>query len=181
VEVHGTGGPRRRQRPRGPSPEGFGPEWPAEWTGRRKETRGRAELRHRGWLTRQQEAGKQILNESVQAMYYLHGRRHRGLWSEFFWRAWRHTGTSGSALPQVDYHTIQILRFTRERSPRVMASSVDRRPLERQLGQMSRDSIVTSTSSSGASLSTLQFVRDLNIDVAGAASSGGHQLPRQRL
>ena len=70
-----------------------------------------------------------------------------------------------SALPQVDYPTIQVLTFYPGASPSVMASSVTT-PLERQFGQIPGLNQMTSTSSSGASLITLQFVLDLNIDVA---------------
>src|SRR5712675_1759912 len=70
-----------------------------------------------------------------------------------------------SALPQVDYPTIQVLTFYPGASPSVMASSVST-PLERQFGQVPGLNQMTSTSSSGASLITLQFVLDLNIDVA---------------
>src|SRR5712675_1707574 len=70
-----------------------------------------------------------------------------------------------SALPQVDYPTIQVLTFYPGASPTVMASSVTT-PLERQFGQVPGLNQMTSTSSSGASLITLQFVLDLNIDVA---------------
>src|SRR5882757_3401699 len=70
-----------------------------------------------------------------------------------------------SALPQVDYPTIQILTFYPGASPSVMASSVTT-PLERQFGQIPGLNQMTSTSSSGASLITLQFVLDLNIDIA---------------
>jgi len=70
-----------------------------------------------------------------------------------------------SALPQVDYPTIQVLTFYPGAGPDVMASAVTT-PLERQLGQLPGLSKMTSTSSSGASLVTLQFNLDLNIDVA---------------
>jgi len=70
-----------------------------------------------------------------------------------------------SALPQVDYPTIQVLTFYPGASPTVMASSVTT-PLERQFGQVPGLKQMTSTSSFGASLITLQFVLDLNIDVA---------------
>jgi multidrug efflux pump len=70
-----------------------------------------------------------------------------------------------SALPQVDYPTIQVLTFYPGASPSVMASSVTT-PLERQFGQVPGLNQMTSTSSLGASLITLQFVLDLNIDVA---------------
>jgi multidrug efflux pump len=70
-----------------------------------------------------------------------------------------------SALPQVDYPTIQIVTFFPGASADVMTSSVTA-PLERQLGQLPGLNQMTSTSSAGSSLITLQFALDLNIDVA---------------
>ncbi len=70
-----------------------------------------------------------------------------------------------SALPQVDYPTIQVLTFYPGASPDVMASSVTA-PLERQFGQVPGLNQMTSTSSQGSSVVTLQFSLDLNIDVA---------------
>src|SRR6204780_1146840 len=70
-----------------------------------------------------------------------------------------------SALPEVDYPTIQILTFYPGASPDVMASSVTA-PLERQFGQVPGLQQMTSTSSDGSSLITLQFNLALNIDVA---------------
>src|SRR5207247_6260205 len=70
-----------------------------------------------------------------------------------------------SALPQVDYPTIQILTFYPGASPDVMASSVTS-PLERQFGQLPGLKQMTSTSSFGASLITLQFTLDYALDVA---------------
>src|SRR5262245_3860502 len=70
-----------------------------------------------------------------------------------------------SALPQVDYPTIQVLTFYPGASPDVMASSVTA-PLERQLGQMPGLNQMTSTSSSGTSVITLQFTLNLGLDVA---------------
>lgn len=70
-----------------------------------------------------------------------------------------------SALPQVDYPTIQVLTFYPGASPDVMASSVTA-PLERQLGQMPGLNQMTSTSSGGSSVVTLQFSLGLNLDVA---------------
>ena len=70
-----------------------------------------------------------------------------------------------SALPQVDYPTIQVLTFFPGASPDVMASSVTA-PLERQFGQMPGLNQMTSTSSGGSSLITLQFSLDLSLDVA---------------
>src|SRR5213594_609992 len=70
-----------------------------------------------------------------------------------------------SALPQVDYPTIQVLTFYPGASPDVMASSVTS-PLERQFGQLPGLNQMTSTSSFGASLITLQFTLEHAIDVA---------------
>src|ERR1700689_226188 len=70
-----------------------------------------------------------------------------------------------SALPQVDYPTIQVITFYPGSSPDVMASSVTA-PLERQFGQVPGLNQMTSTSSSGSSVITLQFALELNIDVA---------------
>jgi len=70
-----------------------------------------------------------------------------------------------SALPQVDYPTIQVVTFYPGASPDVMASAVTA-PLERQFGQMPGLNQMTSTSSQGSSLVTLQFSLELNIDVA---------------
>ena len=63
-------------------------------------------------------------------------------------RRHRLPGTAVSALPQVDYPTIQVRTFYPGASPDVMASSVTA-PLERQLGQMPGLTQMTSTSSSG--------------------------------
>ena len=70
-----------------------------------------------------------------------------------------------SALPQIDYPTIQVLAFYPGASPDVMASSVTA-PLERQFGQMPGLNQMTSTSSGGSSVVTLQFSLDLSLDVA---------------
>jgi len=70
-----------------------------------------------------------------------------------------------SALPQVDYPTIQVVTFYPGASPDVMASSVTA-PLERQFGQMPGLNQMTSTSSGGSSVITLQFALEINLDVA---------------
>ncbi len=70
-----------------------------------------------------------------------------------------------SALPQVDYPTIQIVTFYPGASPDVTASSITA-PLERQCGQLPGLSQMTSTSAFGASVITLQFNLEENIDVA---------------
>src|SRR5579864_4721037 len=70
-----------------------------------------------------------------------------------------------SALPEVDYPTIQVMTFYPGADPDVMASSVTA-PLERQFGQVPGLSQMTSTSSFGSSVITLQFNLDQNIDVA---------------
>jgi len=70
-----------------------------------------------------------------------------------------------SALPQVDYPTIQVTTFYPGAGPEVMASSVTA-PMERQFGQLPGLSQMTSTSSFGSSAITLQFNLEENIDVA---------------
>ncbi|HVN20497.1 MAG TPA: efflux RND transporter permease subunit, partial [Dongiaceae bacterium] len=69
-----------------------------------------------------------------------------------------------SALPEVDYPTIQVVTFYPGADPDVMASSVTS-PLERQFGQVPGLTQMTSTSSFGSSIITLQFGLDQNIDV----------------
>jgi multidrug efflux pump len=70
-----------------------------------------------------------------------------------------------SALPQVDYPTIQVVTFYPGASPDVMATTVTA-PLERQFGQLQGLSQMTSTSSGGSSVIVLQFALSLNIDIA---------------
>jgi multidrug efflux pump len=70
-----------------------------------------------------------------------------------------------SALPQVDYPTIQVVTFYPGASPDVTASSITA-PLERQFGELPGLSQMTSSSSFGASVVTLQFTLEENIDVA---------------
>src|SRR5271170_5092073 len=70
-----------------------------------------------------------------------------------------------SALPEVDYPTIQVATFYPGASPDVMASSVTA-PLERQFGQVPGLQQMTSVSSDGSSVITLQFALSLDIDVA---------------
>ena len=70
-----------------------------------------------------------------------------------------------SALPEVDYPTIQVVTLYPGASPDVMTSSVTA-PLERQFGQMPGLNQMSSTSSGGASVITLQFSLDLKLDVA---------------
>ncbi len=87
-----------------------------------------------------------------------------------------------SALPQVDYPTIQVLTFYPGASPDVMASSVTA-PLERQFGQVPGLTQMTSSSSEGCSIITLRFALELNIDVAeqqvqAAINAAGNFLPR---
>ena len=87
-----------------------------------------------------------------------------------------------SALPQVDYPTIQVITFYPGASPDVMASAVTA-PLERQFGQLPGLNQMTSTSSDGSSVITLQFGLELNIDVAeqevqAAINASGTFLPR---
>jgi len=70
-----------------------------------------------------------------------------------------------SALPEVDYPTIQVLTFYPGASPDVVASAVTA-PLERQFGEVAGLSQMTSTSSGGSSIIVMQFQLSLNIDVA---------------
>jgi multidrug efflux pump len=70
-----------------------------------------------------------------------------------------------SALPEVDYPIIQVITFYPGASPDVMASSVTA-PLERQFGQVPGLQQMTSTSSDGSSVITLQFNLSLSIDIA---------------
>src|ERR1700740_2519075 len=86
-----------------------------------------------------------------------------------------------SALPEVDYPTIQVQTFYPGASPDVMTSSVTA-PLEVQFGQMPGLNQMSSTSSSGASVITLQFSLDLTLDVAeqevqAAINAAGNLLP----
>jgi multidrug efflux pump len=86
-----------------------------------------------------------------------------------------------SALPEVDYPTIQVQTFYPGASPDVMTSSVTA-PLERQLGQMPGLKQMSSSSSAGASILTLQFNLSLDLDVAeqevqAAINAAGNLLP----
>jgi multidrug efflux pump len=86
-----------------------------------------------------------------------------------------------SALPQVDYPTIQVQTFYPGASPEVMTSAVTA-PLEVQFGQMPGLNQMSSTSSGGASVITLQFSLSLSLDVAeqevqAAINAGGNLLP----
>jgi multidrug efflux pump len=86
-----------------------------------------------------------------------------------------------SALPEVDYPTIQVMTFYPGASPEVMTSSITA-PLERQFGQMPGLKQMSSTSSGGASVITLQFSLDLSLDVAeqevqAAINAGSNFLP----
>ncbi len=86
-----------------------------------------------------------------------------------------------SALPQVDYPTIQVQTFYPGASPDVMTTTVTG-PLERQFGQMASLARMSSVSSAGASVVTLQFGLDLSLDVAeqevqAAINAAGNLLP----
>ncbi|HEY3309947.1 MAG TPA: MdtB/MuxB family multidrug efflux RND transporter permease subunit [Desulfuromonadaceae bacterium] len=87
-----------------------------------------------------------------------------------------------SALPQVDYPTIQVRTFYPGASPDVVATSITA-PLERQFGQMPGLTQMTSTSSNGCSVITLQFSLELSLDVAeqevqAGINAGSTFLPR---
>src|SRR5436190_17386860 len=86
-----------------------------------------------------------------------------------------------SALPQVDYPTIQVQTLYPGGSPEVMANTVTA-PLERQFGQMAGLERMSSTSAAGVSVITLQFSLGLTLDVAeqevqAAINAGGSLLP----
>ncbi|OOG51726.1 MdtB/MuxB family multidrug efflux RND transporter permease subunit [Polaromonas sp. C04] len=86
-----------------------------------------------------------------------------------------------SALPEVDYPTIQVVTLYPGASPDVMTSSVTA-PLERTFGQMPGLNQMSSTSSGGASVITLQFSLDLSLDIAeqevqAAINASGNLLP----
>ena len=86
-----------------------------------------------------------------------------------------------SALPEVDYPTIQVVTLYPGASPDVMTSSITA-PLERQFGQMPGLNQMSSTSSGGASVITLQFSLALSLDVAeqevqAAINAAGNLLP----
>ncbi len=86
-----------------------------------------------------------------------------------------------AALPQVDYPTIQVMTFYPGASPEVIASSITA-PLERQLGQMPGLRQMSSTSSGGASVVTLQFTLEIELDsaeqsVQAAINAGANLLP----
>src|SRR6202050_1108554 len=70
-----------------------------------------------------------------------------------------------SALPEVDYPTIQVLTFYPGASPTVMTTTVTA-PLERQFGELQGLSQMTSSSSGGTSVIVLQFALSMSIDVA---------------
>src|SRR5579862_674641 len=86
-----------------------------------------------------------------------------------------------STLPEVDYPTIQVQTLYPGASPEVMTSSVTA-PLEVQFGQMPGLNQMSSTSSGGASVITLQFGLDLSLDIAeqevqAAINAAGNVLP----
>lgn len=86
-----------------------------------------------------------------------------------------------AALPQVDYPTIQVQTLYPGASPEVMSRTVTA-PLERQFGQMAGLNRMSSVSSAGVSIVTLQFALDQTLDVAeqqvqAAINAGGSLLP----
>src|SRR3954471_16686764 len=91
-------------------------------------------------------------------------------------------GLSIAALPEVDYPTIQVTTLYPGASPEVMTSAVTA-PLERQFGQMPGLAEMTSVSSGGASVITLQFSLEIPLDVAeqevqAAINAGNSFLPQ---
>src|SRR5690606_27114028 len=90
-----------------------------------------------------------------------------------------------SALPQVDYPVIQVLTLYPGASPEVSASAVTA-PLERQLGQIAGLKQMSSTSSAGASVITLQFSLEIAMAVAeqevqAAINTAGNLLPDDQM
>src|SRR5262249_723239 len=86
-----------------------------------------------------------------------------------------------AALPQVDFPTIQVVATVPGASPETMAATVAT-PLERQFGQIAGVSQMSSVSSLGSTVVTLQFDLNRNIDgaahdVQAAITAAGHQLP----
>ncbi len=95
---------------------------------------------------------------------------------------WGYSYLPLSALPEVDYPTIQVQTFLPGASPDVMTTSVTA-PLERQFGQMPGLKEMSSISSGGASIITLQFDLSLSLDIAeqevqAAINAGGNLLPQ---
>ena len=95
---------------------------------------------------------------------------------------WGYSYLPLSALPEVDYPTIQVQTFLPGASPDVMMTTVTA-PLERQFGQMPGLKQMSSVSSGGASVITLQFDLSLSLDVAeqevqAAINAGGNLLPQ---
>ena len=87
-----------------------------------------------------------------------------------------------SALPEVDYPTIQVVTLYPGASPDVVTSSITA-PLERQFGQMPGLNQMSSTNSGGASVITLQFTLELTLDIAeqevqAAINAAGNLLPQ---
>ncbi|HTT97989.1 MAG TPA: efflux RND transporter permease subunit, partial [Rhizomicrobium sp.] len=87
-----------------------------------------------------------------------------------------------SALPEVDYPTIQVQTFLPGASPEVMTTTVTA-PLERQFGQMPGLNQMSSVSSAGSSVITLQFDLSLSLDIAeqqvqAAINASGNLLPQ---
>jgi len=87
-----------------------------------------------------------------------------------------------SALPEVDYPTIQVVTLYPGASPDVVTSSITA-PLERQFGQMPGLNQMSSTNSGGASVITLQFILELTLDIAeqevqAAINAAGNLLPQ---
>ena len=122
-------------------------------------------------------------HESVAAFYSSPGRDDPADGRPVCWSESSPTGSFRSPrLPEVDYPTIQVVTFYPGADPDVMASSVTA-PLERQFGQVPGLSQMTSTSSLGSSIITLQFNLDQNIDVEeqqvqAAINAGTTYLPR---
>ena len=120
-------------------------------------------------------------DERLRTLYSASGRHHAADGGDHAVRHRRLHFLPLSALPEVDYPTIQVQTFYPGASPEVMTSSVTA-PLERQFGQMPGLNQMSSASSAGASVITLQFSLDLSLDIAeqevqAAINAAGNLLP----
>ena len=170
-------GPERRGGRRGPAARrtdcdrqrGRGTQGADGWASRSSLTSGAAASAERRWLRRPSGNAKQegeAVSLSPSRPFIL-----RPVATSLLMAAILLAGFVGyqqlpvSALPEVDYPIIQVLTFYPGGGPEVMASSVTA-PLERQFGQMPGLKQMTSVSSGGGSVITLEFNLDENIDVA---------------
>ena len=119
-------------------------------------------------------SGSSKSNESLAAIYSAAGRDLAADGGDSAGRARGLPAAAGLGAAQVDYPTIQVVTFYPGASPDVMASSVTA-PLERQFGQVPGLNQMTSTSSGGSSVITLQFALEPEHRRGRAGGAGGHQ------